>query len=247
MSSHGPDSAVRYRTVLLDFDHTLFDSDTSERLAFAWALAEVGISDPDAYFDRYQSINRQLWMAAERGEISVADVGNQRWFRFVEEVGLDADGAVLTGRFGQGMAANGELYPGAADFLDNLAGRVTLALVTNALSEIQRARIERVGIGHYFESIVISSEVGVAKPSAGIFEVAFKQLQNGSKTAELLAKEHTVMIGDSLSSDIRGGSNFGIDTCWYNPSGHEFRTGLPGLPPPTHVAGSYGDIERILF
>ena len=87
-------------------------------------------------------------------------------------------------------------------------------LVTNGLSEVQRARIERLDLDRYFDAVVISSEVGSSKPSPEIFEIAFELL--GSP-----ARESVLMIGDSLTSDVQGGINSGIATCWYNPSHHD--------------------------
>jgi len=117
------------------------------------------------------------------------------------------------------------------------------------LSRIQPTRIERTGIGHYFDSIVISSEVGVTKPDPEIFGFAFSELglQRGDDSALTAAvKAETIMIGDSLSSDIQGGANFGVDTCWYNPTGHEPHSERPGQASPTHVAGSFDEIGAIL-
>ncbi len=238
------DRTRRYETVLLDFDHTLFDSAVSERDAFLGAMSAMGIADPGSYFDTYKSVNMSLWKAAERGELTVVDVGDQRFFRFVETVGLDLDPVELRSGFESGMAEFGELYDGAAELLDTLAGQVSLGLVTNALSHIQRARIERVGIGHYFQSIVISSELGIAKPDPGIFDVAFDQL--GLSADRPGAKAATIMIGDSLSSDIQGGANFGVDTCWFNPSAGPPRSDRPGQATPTHEAASFADVVAII-
>ena len=234
----------RYETVLLDFDHTLFDSTVSERDAFLGAMSALGIADPGSYFHTYKSVNMSLWKAAERGELTVVDVGDQRFHRFVETVGLDLDPVELRSGFESGMAEFGELYDGALDLLDHLAGNVTLGLVTNALSHIQRARIERVGIGHYFQSIVISSELGIAKPDPGIFEAAFTEL--GLASDHPAVKADTIMIGDSLSSDIQGGANFGVDTCWFNPSAALPRAGRHEQAHPTHVASTFDDMISII-
>jgi 2-haloacid dehalogenase len=85
-------------------------------------------------------------------------------------------------------------------------------MVTNGLSDVQRARIERCGLDDYFDAVIISSEVGHTKPRGEIFDIAFERLGNPSRSS-------AVMIGDSLTSDIRGGSDYGIATCWYNPHG----------------------------
>ena len=93
------------------------------------------------------------------------------------------------------------------------SSQTSLALVTNGLSEVQRTRIERLDLGRYFDAVVISSEVGAAKPSTEIFDLAFELLGSPAKASAL-------MVGDSLTSDIQGGINYGIATCWYNPNHH---------------------------
>jgi 2-haloacid dehalogenase len=201
-----------YETLLFDFDHTLFDSDASEALAFVSTLKDFGVSDPNVHFPTYQKINQALWVAVEQGTISPNDVRTERFAQLAATIDLDADPVALADRYVEAMGANGELYPGALAVLEQLASWATLALVTNALSEVQRTRIARVGIASFFSAIVISGEVGPSKPSPAIFDIAFVALGHP-------AKECTLMIGDSLSSDIKGGTNYGIDTCWYNVHG----------------------------
>ena len=203
-----------YATLLLDLDHTLFDSDASEAQAFAAALATADIAEPARYFPTYDAINRGLWAAVERGELPTAAIKVVRWERLVATAALDADPQVLADAFLIGMGQHGELYPGAREVLAALAARADLALglVTNGLSEVQRARIARLELDAYFDAIVVSSEVGVAKPAPAIFDVAFAQLADPPRAS-------AVMVGDSLTSDLRGGRAAGIATCWFNPHG----------------------------
>jgi 2-haloacid dehalogenase len=202
----------RYSTVLFDLDHTLLDSDASEALAFAATLRLAGVDDPLPHFPVYDSINRGLWAAVERHEVTPGHVRVARFEQFIAAIGLEADPLVLADAFAGGLGAYGELYPGTRDVLDAMAGRVRMGLVTNGLSEVQRRRIERLQLERYFDAVVISAEVGVSKPSAAIFDIAFEQLGQPSRSQVL-------MVGDSLSSDIRGGRNAGVATCWYNPHG----------------------------
>ncbi len=110
------------------------------------------------------------------------------------------------------LGAKGGLYSEAREVLEQLTQQATLALITNGLSEVQRARIERLDIEQYFDAIVISAEIGASKPGREIFDATFRAL--GSPT-----KDTALMVGDSLTSDIRGGADYGIATCWYNPHG----------------------------
>jgi YjjG family noncanonical pyrimidine nucleotidase len=202
----------RYPIVCIDLDHTLLDSDTSEAISFDTTLRAAGVPDPAAHLEAFLGINGEMWGAVERGEMAAQDVRLARFRRFVVEEDIAADPAFLADTYAAGLAANGELLPGALEALDRLAGAVRLALVTNGVSDIQRTRMDRLGIGEYFETVVISSEVGVSKPGAGFFDVTFERL--GSP-----ARDRVLMVGDSLTSDMRGGIDYGLATCWFNPAG----------------------------
>jgi YjjG family noncanonical pyrimidine nucleotidase len=201
---------VHYSTFLIDLDHTLFDSDASESAALRQAMQAAGITEPDGHADDFRRINLAMWSKVERGEMAPQQVRMLRFEVLVEQAGLDADPHIMADAYVLGLGANGELYSGALDVLDHLRRHASLALLTNGLSDVQRNRIERTGVADYFDAIVISAEVGISKPHTGIFDIAFEQL--GSP-----GKESAVMVGDSLSSDIQGGTNYGIATCWYNP------------------------------
>ncbi|HEX7838946.1 MAG TPA: YjjG family noncanonical pyrimidine nucleotidase [Kofleriaceae bacterium] len=201
-----------YTALLLDLDHTLLDSDASERLAFERALASAGVAAPGRYRPEFDRINRALWAQVERGEISAVHVRTTRFTQLIAATGIDASAEALADAFAGGLGAYGELYPGVRDVLDALVAEpaVSLALVTNGLSEVQRVRIDRLGLGRYFDAIAISSELGTAKPAPAIFEIALAGLGAPAKSSALI-------VGDSLTSDIQGGRNAGIATCWYNP------------------------------
>ncbi|MFW2381177.1 MAG: YjjG family noncanonical pyrimidine nucleotidase [Acidimicrobiales bacterium] len=203
---------MTYTTLLLDFDHTLLDSDASEIAAYEMTLRKYGIRNAADHFAAYKVVNRSLWAAVERGEIPPGDVKVRRFELFADELGIDVDAAAMGQDFIEAFALYGDLFPTARDVLEGLAARASLAMVTNGLSEVQRTRIDRLEIEQYFDAIVISAEVGFTKPGPEIFDVAFERLGHPAKTA-------AVMIGDSLTSDIRGGANYGLATCWYNPTG----------------------------
>ncbi|MCP4304892.1 MAG: noncanonical pyrimidine nucleotidase, YjjG family [bacterium] len=203
---------MTYTTLLLDFDHTLLDSDASEIAAYETTLRKHGISNAADHFAAYKVVNRSLWAAVERGEILPGEVKVRRFELFADELGIDIDTVAMGVDFVEAFALCGDLFPTARDVLEQLAERASLAMVTNGLSEVQRTRIDRLDIEQYFDAIVISAEVGFTKPGPEIFDVTFELLGYPAKTS-------TVMIGDSLSSDIRGGANYGLATCWYNPTG----------------------------
>ena len=201
---------ARYSTFLIDLDHTLFDTGASEIVAFHRAMALAGVAEPAGHMEAFVRINLDLWAGVERGELTPQRVRSLRFEMLVEKAGLEADPQAMSDIYVEELGANGELYPGALDLLGYMAPRASVALLTNGLGEVQRARIERLGIEDLFDAIVISAEVGAAKPHAEIFDIAFGRL--GSP-----GKESALMVGDNLSADIGGGANYGIATCWYNP------------------------------
>lgn len=204
---------MRYRTLLFDFDHTLFDSDTSLVAALEATLAEAGVDEPGTRYPVFDRINRALWKQVEAGALTPQQVHIARFVELTEELGIDADPAALATSYGRALGDHGELYPGAQALLDALAeAPVAMALVTNGLSEVQRARIARTGIGRFFDAIMISAEIGAAKPGSAIFDLTFEALGRPDPAG-------AVMSGDHLPSDMRGGADYGIATCWYNPTG----------------------------
>lgn len=229
---------TRYRTLLFDLDHTLFDFDTSEQHAFAAALGVVGIGEDASHFPTYQRLNTALWAAAERGEIRSSEIRNLRFAQLAHELGIDADEAIVVAMadaFVHGLGAHGDLYPGVADLLRSLAGEVSMAIVSNGLGEVVHARMERLDMAGWFDAVIVSSEVGVSKPHGGIFDAAFAALGEPERGT-------AVMIGDSLTSDIAGGAAYGLDTVWLN------RRGIDAGPhePITHEIRDLSELPSVL-
>jgi 2-haloacid dehalogenase len=216
---HGRHSMI-YETILFDFDHTLFDSDTSEREAFATTLRAAGMTDLDGHFTRYRTINEELWAMVETGAMAAADVRTERFVRLVDVTGMALDPLRLADDYAAAMGLSGGLFPDVEPVLARLAARARLALVTNGLTEIQQPRIDRTGIARFFDVVVISSAVGHAKPDPAFFDVVFEWLGDPPRHSALI-------VGDSLTSDMAGGAAAGIDTCLYNPGG---RSRPPGAP-----------------
>ena len=215
-----------YTTFLIDLDHTIFDSDSSETAAFEQTMLAAGIDDFARFTGAYRDINLELWAAVERHELTPQQVRTLRFERLVATEQLAADPLRMADDYVQALGANGELYDGARETLEALGAQASLALVTNGLSEVQRARIRRLGIGDYFDAIAISAEIGAAKPGTRIFDAVFAELGQPARAT-------AVMVGDNLSADIQGGANYGIATCWYNPHG---RVAGPGVQPGHEIA-----------
>ena len=203
---------MSYSTFLLDLDHTLFDTEASEVAAFEQTMFAAGVEEPRHYWQDFQNINLELWTAVERGEMNPLLLRTLRFERLVAKFDLGVDPQSMADKYVVGLGAFGDLYEGAREVLEQLSERASLAMVTNGLGEVQRSRIARLGLEQFFDAIAISAEIGAAKPDAGIFDIVFNSL--GSE-----AVASAVMVGDNLSADIRGGADYGIATCWYNPHG----------------------------
>ncbi len=207
--------ASGYSWLLFDADGTLFDFDRAEVQALRRTLDQAGdrLAPDEAshYRETFRRINGDLWRLFENGGISQDNLKVERFARLVAETGLPGDPHQLSELYLANLAQNSDLLPGAEEILASLSGEYRLALITNGLKAVQRPRFGRSSIIHYFDVTVISEEVGHAKPDPQIFDVTFAQMGWPSR-------DEVLIIGDSLTSDIAGGINYGIDTCWYNPA-----------------------------
>ena len=207
-----------YTWLLFDADDTLFDYPLAEGKALRNTFEHFGQVYRSEYLRIYQVFNRQVWGEFERGETTASELRLKRFRLLFDEIGVALDPPDFSQRYLENLAQASDLFPGAAGLLQALTGRYHIALVTNGLKEVQHARLERSAIRPFIEKIFISEEVGAAKPYPGFFEAVFQEIGHPPKNQVLI-------IGDSLTSDIQGGLNYGIDTCWFNPAGKT--TALP--------------------
>jgi len=210
-----------YRAFILDADNTLFDFDRAERDALREALLAGGYESlPKDTFFRYHRINDELWKLFERGFIDQGQLGVERFRRLLailpppQRRTPSADPARIGDRYIEALSEKGYLRAHALPVLRCMSSKVPLLLLSNGIASVQRRRIDRSGIDMYFKEILISAEVGLAKPDPAIFALAIEKLK--------CAKEQILCVGDSPSSDIRGGRLSGLDTCWYAPPGSEY-------------------------
>jgi len=203
---------LKYKWLLFDADGTLFDYDKAEASALQKTFLMFGLDFEARYAAAYREINSKIWLAFECGEITQKEIRTERFKRLSEAICIDFDPMVFSQIYLRFLGEGAFLIEGVEELLSQLEGAVGLMLITNGLKDVQRSRLAHSTIKHYFSDVVISEEVGSAKPDVGIFEIAFEKMGNPQK-AEVL------IIGDSLTSDIRGGNRFGIDSCWFNPDG----------------------------
>lgn len=209
---------MKYTWLLFDADDTLFDFPRAEANALRWTLEQSNLPFRPEYFEMYSRYNQQVWQEFERGEVTSLELRVKRFRLFFAEAGLAGDPEAVSPLYLRNLALGTDLLPGAEEVIGALRGRFHLALVTNGLKDVQRPRLERSVLRDSFERVFISEEVGAAKPSRDYFEAVLRGIGGPPK-------ESVLLIGDSLTSDMRGGLEYGIDTCWYNPSGKT--TSLP--------------------
>jgi len=199
---------MHYDFILFDADETLFSFDIFAGLSAVFKRYDIKFTEHD--FAHYQSKNKQLWITYQNGEISAEHLQVTRFAEWAEKLSVEAK--VLNDQFLDAMAEICEPLPGAVDLLHKIQGKAKLVIVTNGFQRLQNKRIQRAGLEHVFDWIVISEIVGYPKPHVAIFDHTLQLLGNPPKSKVL-------MIGDTISSDILGGVNAGIDTCWLQHKG----------------------------
>ncbi len=199
-----------YSHLIFDADNTLFDFDKAQTNALELCFADAKLAFKAHYHDLYASINHDLWQAFEQGKLSQASINAERFSRLIKKLELSVDIQFLSTVYLCRLAEGHFLYDGALEVLEGLKKHCRMIIVTNGLKEVQRPRFSNSPIMPYLEGIIVSDELGIAKPHAGIFDAAFDMLNHP-------AKKEVLIIGDSLSSDMQGGINYQIDTCWFNP------------------------------
>lgn len=210
------------KAVLFDVDDTLLDFPFAERQAVRACFGFLHMGHcSDEMLERYSTINREYWKKLELGQMTKAQILVARFRDLFSEYGLDVTkaedfNAEYQVRLGDYVA----FHNGALELLEALKGKVWLAAVTNGTKVAQTKKLLTSGLNQCFDGIFISEDVGFEKPSPLFFQRVFEQMP------ETLSKEEILIVGDSLSSDIQGGVNAGIKTCWYNPKNTKNSTGL---------------------
>lgn len=221
--------------MLLDADGTLFDYEAAEAHALTTTLHDVGLSADEATAVAYQRINGELWRAFERGETTADRIRVQRWVQLLDELDAEHDAAELAEAYIGNLAEAAQLLEGAADTTAWLAEHCRLALITNGLADVQRARLTRSGLAPYFPVVVISDEIGASKPSAAYFDAAFAAMGRPDPG-------DCLVVGDNVVADIGGGAAYGCDTCWISPE----VAGAPDGITPTYTVRALADLPRLL-
>lgn len=225
----------QYRFLLFDLDNTLLDFDAAEQVAIRKAFRDLGLEPTDALIDRYCAINIAQWEAFERGELTRDEVLVRRFALLFGELGLSLDPEHAEALYRGYLGIGHYFVPHAPELLAALAPHYRLFIASNGVADTQESRLASAGIVPYFQDIFISETTGHHKPERAYFDYCFSHIAGFDPRAAL-------MIGDSLTSDILGGQNAGIDTCWFNPKHN------PGRPDirPTYEIHSLPELSELL-
>ena len=221
--------------IVFDADGTLFDYEQSELNALAKTFDEHSLRFDTTVHRTFAEINGDLWKDFEQGKVSSGQLQVRRFEKLAAALDIRMDAAVFSSHYLLNLGSERNLLPGASEIVEDLSRDFSLLLATNGFAEVQRSRFSASSIRPFFDGVVISEEIGFAKPDPNYFVEMFSQLGNPDK-AEVL------MVGDSLSSDIAGGSGFGIDTCWFNQTGRPNDSSVE----PTYEIGELEEIVAIV-
>ena len=227
---------MRYTTLLMDADETLLDFCRSEGFALSDTLAKYGITMTPDIQRAYHDINRSLWQQLERGEILRERLKVQRFeelFNSIGAVGMDAE--AFNEQYMTTLGTRGFMLDGALELVQTLSKRYRICIITNGTASVQHTRLADSGMLPYVDGVFISQEIGADKPSPVFFDAVLAALGNPDK-------HDLLVIGDSLTSDIRGGLLSGIDTCWYAPHGDQPSADIV----PTYVVRSFEELLSLL-
>lgn len=210
---------TRYPFLLLDADNTLFNFDIGNRRAFSEVCRVCRLPDSDELFHAYEKINAEMWAAFDRGECDKDFLVVERFRRYLQRFTLDADPVQCNEIHLNALKSNTVLMPHALEVCRELAKEHQLYIVTNAVAAVQKSRLAASEIRPYIIDAFISEDAGASKPSVEYFDYVFSRIPG-------ITRGNCLLVGDSISSDIRGANNYGIPCCWYNPSKLDAPDGL---------------------
>lgn len=222
----------RYDVLLCDADNTIFDFNKAEEYAFADTCAHMGFEATEALLAVYSEINEALWKLFEQGGITQKDLRVRRFEQFLEVIGKgDLDAKTMSETFVESLGRQSVPIDGAIEAVARWSKVVPVIIATNGIAMVQHGRMEKSEVRHYISGMVISEEIGAAKPDP-------KMIFAGMEMAGVSDKSRVLMLGDSLSSDIAAAANAGVDACWYNPHGAKNGKNLP-------VAYEIADLDAV--
>ena len=228
---------AKYYCILFDADNTLLNFDAAESKALAETLVNYGI-EPDAEtVQTYRTINEELWRQLEKGQLRREKLMSERFTRFLKAIDAAGDGAEMNRYYLEQLSIHPDLAsPEVLDVLRELSEVATLAVVTNGFQKVQSRRLAESGVENFLEDVFVSEKMDAEKPNRKIFDAALRALGVENR-------EHVLMVGDSLTGDVQGGINAGLDTCWFNPHHQE----NPGKILPTYEISGLEELYPLVM
>lgn len=211
---------MAYTLFLFDLDDTLLDFKASERLAFAAAMQDAGVTEgADAIYADYKVENERLWTLFERGKVSKDHLRVERFRAVFEKHEVEIDPASVSERYIEALPQTVVLMEHADALCAALSAQGEIGIITNGMEAVQMRRIRNSAIAPYISFVGVSEACGFAKPHVKFFEYC-------AHMAKRFHKDSTIIVGDRLEADIRGAQNFGIDSCWFNPQAKQCEEGV---------------------
>lgn len=227
---------MQYKTILFDADMTLFDFKASEAVCLEQTLREYGYPCFREIVCRYSEINDSYWKLFEQKEITRETLFVARFVQLFKELGIEGDGDAFNQRYLEHMGSSAILLDGAAELCRTLCKTHRLYIITNGNSRNQRRRLDKTGLKNCFEDIFISEEIGSQKPQVAYFDYVRAHIPDWDARS-------TLVVGDSLTSDIQGAINYGLDSCWFNPQQLPYTLSQPC----TYEIHRLEDLEKVLY
>lgn len=211
----------KIKVILWDIDGTLLNFAEAEKAAIRTCFGMFGLGEcTDEMLADYSEINRNYWKRLERGEISKKEVLEGRFREFFAKYNLDVSAAEkFNTQYQVSLGDTVVFYPNGLEVVQALKGKIPQYAVTNGTKIAQDKKLKNSDLIHILDGVFISEMVGVEKPGVGFFEKVFETIGEYDKS-------EVMIIGDSLTSDIQGGNNVDIVTCWFNPGGKKEETDL---------------------
>lgn len=224
----------KYTTLLFDADETLLDFPASEKAALKGVFEAFGIQYSEELRSTFSKINSALWKQLEKGLITRDVIRIRRFEQFCEATCVSAEPKDMSELYVKLLGQSCFVYEGAKELCKKLSEKYELYIVTNGIGTVQQSRLAKSGLLPYFKDVFVSEKIGSQKPEKKFFDFVFENISEKDKSK-------VVIVGDSMSSDILGGINAGIDTCFFNPLGRE------EVYSPTYAVKSFKELENIFI
>ena len=199
-----------FEFLFLDLDDTILDFQKAEHIALSKTLQDFGLEPTERVLKRYNLINKAHWEALERKELTREQVLVGRFQVLFAEMGITVEPVTVARAYEDNLSIGHYFLPGAEESVERLSKKYKLYLASNGTAKVQAGRLKSANISRFFQEVFVSQELGANKPSLEYFEKCFARIPDFDRTK-------AIIVGDSLTSDILGGQNAGIATCWVNP------------------------------